>query len=445
MNLSIEMGVPVLTVFVQGLLSFFLPVFCLWYLSMWDIWREELSVRMRWEMPAIREKGFCSTHFFVVGVSFAFFALGFGFSAAGQFFSSNRALLAKAGGILMILFGLYQLGVLGKSSVMEKEHRLPLRMDRLAMNPLAAFALGFGFSFAWTPCVGPALAGVLLMVSSAGSQADGFLLIGIYTLGFVLPFLAVGLFTGSVLNFFRRHGRIIRYTVRIGGVLLILMGVMTLTGWMNGVTGYLSQMSGGSRAGTESAEEQQTLQEDEAQGEVPKENGGRGSDSGTVSGQEEGERTIVPAPEITLTDQYGNEHTLSDYKGKTVFLNFWATWCGPCKQEMPDIQRLYEEYGSNEEDLVVLGVANPSTETYRGNDMSTGEVTVFLEENGYNYPVLMDTTGDIFRVYGVTAFPTTFMIDAEGNIYGYVTGSLTADMLESIVTQTMESNPKPEE
>lgn len=68
---------------------------------------------------------------------------------------------------------------------------------------------------------------------------------------------------------------------------------------------------------------------------------------------------MVPAPDFTLTDQYGQSHTLSDYQGKTVFLNFWATWCGPCKMEMPDIQALYEDWDENAGELVVLGVAGP--------------------------------------------------------------------------------------
>lgn len=104
--------------------------------------------------------------------------------------------------MLIILFGLYQLGVF-RSRALSTERRLPIRLDRLSMNPAVAFLFGFTFSFAWTPCVGPALGSVLIMATSAGSSAQGFLLIGVYTLGFVLPFLAVGLFTGSLLDFFK--------------------------------------------------------------------------------------------------------------------------------------------------------------------------------------------------------------------------------------------------
>jgi len=93
------------------------------------------------------------------------------------------------------------------------------------MTPAVALVMGFTFSFAWTPCVGPTLSSVLLMASSAESSAAGFLLIGVYTLGFVLPFLAVGLFTGTVLDFFKSHQNVVRYTVKIGAVLLIVMAV----------------------------------------------------------------------------------------------------------------------------------------------------------------------------------------------------------------------------
>ena len=173
-----------------------------------------------------------NTLFFVIGISFAFFLLGLGFTAAGRFFNSHRLLFARIGGILIILFGLYQLGIFGSSRLLSRERRLPLRLDRFAMNPLLALVFGFTFSFAWTPCVGPALASVLLMATSANSSAAGFALIGVYTLGFVIPFLAVGLFAGTLLTFLKNHQRIVRYTVKAGGVLMILMGIMMLTGWI---------------------------------------------------------------------------------------------------------------------------------------------------------------------------------------------------------------------
>ena len=425
MGFQLETGIPVLTVFVQGLLSFFspcvLPLVPLYvsYLA-GGAKRVEADGTIRYPRKTV----LINTIFFVVGVSFAFFLLGFGFTALGRFFSSNQTWFARISGIIMILFGLYQFGFFGHSGALEREHRLPFRLDRWAMGPVTALVLGFTFSFAWTPCVGPTLGSVLLMASSSGSAGKGFALIGVYTLGFVLPFLAVGLFTGTVLDFFKKHQKVVRYTVKIGAALLILMGIMTITGFMNGITSYLSSAAGEVGGGTETQESlppaQSTTPEPEA--------------SPAAS-----ERPEIPAPDFTLVDQYGEEHTLSDYTGKTVFLNFWATWCGPCQREMPEVQALYETYGENGEDLIVLGVANPKSDDYPYNqDVSQEEIEQFLEDNGYTFPVVMDVTGEVFYNYGIQAFPTTFMIGADGNVFGYVPGALTGDMMESIVRQTME-------
>ena len=100
---------------------------------------------------------------------------------------------------------------------------------------------------------------------------------------------------------------------------------------------------------------------------------------------------------------------------------------------------MYEKYGENEGDLIVLGVANPKTDEMPNNqDGTVEEVTDYLEENGLTFPVVMDTTGELFYWYGISAFPTTFMIDTDGNVYGYVTGQLTLDMMRSIIQQTID-------
>ena len=234
--------------FVQGLLSFFSPCVLplvplyLGYLSggigsgtgAADRGQDTGSVKGE------KLRLFLRVLFFTLGISGAFFVLGLGASAAGSFFGEHRMLFARIGGVLIILFGLYQLGVFGSSKVLGGEHRITLRLEKMTMSPVTALIMGFTFSFAWTPCVGPALTSVLLMAGSAQTEALGFLLIGVYTLGFILPFLAAGIFTAQLLGFFRRHMKAVRYTVRIGGVLMILMGALMFTGKMNDITGYLS-------------------------------------------------------------------------------------------------------------------------------------------------------------------------------------------------------------
>ena len=446
MGFSIEAGVSVLTVFLQGLLSFFSP--CV--LPLVPLYLGYLSGGIKGEVEeadagaaAAKAKLFLRVLCFTLGISGAFFVLGLGASAAGSFFGEHRMLFARIGGVLIILFGLYQLGLFGSSRVLGEEHRLPFRLEKMTMSPLTALIMGFTFSFAWTPCVGPALTSVLLMAGSAQNSGLGFLLIGVYTLGFILPFLAAGIFTAQLLGFFRRHMKVVRYTVKAGGVLMILMGALMFTGKMNDITGYLSAVQ------TETAQEDPDRENAGDAAEEPSDTDGSadGTTGSTADGtaddeddKEEEERALTPAPlaDLELTDQYGNVHRLDDYKGRVVFLNFWATWCGPCRNEMPDIQKLYEEYSAQGEDaeVVILGVAGPGI----GQEGSADEIASFMEENGYTYTVLMDESGEMFSQYGISAFPTTFMIDKDGNVYGYVPGQMTEDIMRSIIDQTLEGS-----
>ncbi|MBQ2453473.1 MAG: redoxin domain-containing protein [Lachnospiraceae bacterium] len=463
-------GLSVITVLIQGFLSFFSP--CV--LPLLPLYIGYLSGgagdRSAEDGSGISRKTvLLNTVFFVVGISFSFFILGLGMRAIGRFFSGNQLLFSRVGGIIVILFGLYQLGIFGKSAALMTEKRLPVRFDRMAMSPLTALIMGFVFSFAWTPCVSPTLSSVLIMAASEKDSTAGFALIGVYTFGFALPFILAGIFTTSILNFFGRHKGFVKYTSKISGVLLIVMGVLMLTGSMNSITGFLSRMSGSSESNVaaEQAETAEIEEEDvekdtteavegateeettEASEEVTQDREGNDADQDEGAteereeaeeekeeGEEEEEETeddLPPAPDITLTDQYGNTHTLSDYKGKVVFLNFWATWCPPCRKEMPYIQEIYEETMENDDtDLVILSVAAPN----QGRETSEKGIRSFLDENGYTYPVLMDYDGEVSDAYYIRSYPTTFMIDTRGNIYGYVPGAMTKEIMEEIIRQT---------
>lgn len=441
MGFSLDVSVPVMTVFFQGLLSFFspcvLPLLPLYigYLSGGTAKRGEDGV-VRYN----RKKVFFHTLFFVLGVSFAFFALGLGVSALGRFFKENQLLFARIGGGIVILFGVYELGIFGKAAVFERERRLPFRLNMLVMSPVSAFLLGFTFSFAWTPCVGPALASVLLMAASSGTRTAGFLLIGVYTLGFVLPFLAVGAFTTTLLGLFKKHGNVVQYTVKAGAVLMIFMGIFMFTGQINSMTGYLGTVTeknegrkDASKAGSESVNVRETDMAKTEEAAAVYENN-KTEAAQTEESRTETEAPKIPAIDFTLKDQYGNQHTFSDYKGKTVFLNFWATWCPPCRAEMPEIQRLYEEYQeAGDDSLVILGIAAPGY----GREGTEEEICQFLEENGYTYPVVLDTEASVFTAYGVYSYPTTFMIDTDGNVFGYITGQLSREIMQSIIEQTV--------
>ncbi|MBC8545992.1 redoxin domain-containing protein [Clostridiaceae bacterium NSJ-31] len=420
-------------VFLEGLVSFFSP--CV--LPLIPIYVSYLAGNAKRTEPDgtisyERKKVFFHTVFFVLGISFAFFVLGLSFSALGSFFNQYKNVFSRVGGIIILLLGLYQVGFL-KLKSLDQEHRLPFRLKLQNMNPLVAFVMGFTFSFAWTPCVGPALSSVLVLASTAKNALTGNMLVLIYTIGFVLPFLALGLFTTQVLNFIKRKQKILQYAIKVGGILLILVGIMTFTGWMNGITGYLNSFSGEATASSSISEG------DGSSSEGLSSTSSQPESSSQVESSSQQER--MAAFDFTLTDQNGDTHTLSDYKGKVVFLNFWATWCPPCLQEMPHIQELYEEYDENTGDVIFLGVSSPkSDKNPYVQEKTSDEVKTFLAEHEYTFPVVFDIDGAVFEDYLIRSLPTTFMIDTDGNIYGYVPGGLTKEMMVNIINQTQEDS-----
>lgn len=410
---DLSVSVSLVTVFVQGILSFFSP--CV--LPLLPLYLGYLSGSMGDAQGAqtSRVKTLVNTLFFVIGISAAFFLLALGMTALGQALHQYQKIIIQVGGILIIAFGLFQLGVF-RPMALEQDRRIRFPLQKLAMSPLVALVFGFTFSFAWTPCVGPALASVLLMAGSADTALQGFALIGLYTLGFVLPFLAVALFAGGLLKLFQKHRNVVRYTVKVGGALLVVIGLLMVTGWMDTLSGSLA---GSDPQATPTV---QVTQQPAA------------TDTPEATDNPQASRAPVPALDFTLTDQFGNTHTLDQYKGKTILLNFWATWCGPCRSEMPDLQAVYEDYGNNEKDLVVLGVAAPNL----GQEGSVEDITAFLEENGYTYPTLMNEDASLFYSYGISSFPTTFMIDKNGNVYGYIMGAQSREVFDDIIQQTMD-------
>lgn len=195
-----------------------------------------------------------------------------------------------------------------------------------------------------------------------------------------------------------------------------------------------SKTKAASDAGTKDAAKAETASAAGTEDAANADTGGKESGADSTQGEAADKETAMPAVDFTLTDQYGNTHTLSDYKGSVVFLNFWATWCPPCRAEMPDIQKLYEEYEAAEDDsVVILGVAAPGL----GGEKDIAGITEFLSDNGYTYPVVMDETGDLFMQYYVFSYPTTYMIDREGNVFGYLTGSMPESTMRDVIEQTL--------
>ena len=130
----------------------------------------------------------------------------------------------------------------------------------------------------------------------------------------------------------------------------------------------------------------------------------------------------VKAPDFTVYTADGTAVKLSDFEGRPVVLNFWASWCPPCKSEMPDFDTAYKEHGENIEFLIVN-----LTDGGRETQESASE---YIESHGYSFPVYYDTTLEAAYTYGVYSIPTTYFIDAQGNFTAYGTGALTMDSIQ---------------
>ncbi|MCD7033318.1 thiol-disulfide oxidoreductase ResA [Metabacillus sp. GX 13764] len=130
------------------------------------------------------------------------------------------------------------------------------------------------------------------------------------------------------------------------------------------------------------------------------------------------------APDFMLTDMNGKTHQLSDYKGKGVFLNFWGTWCEPCKREMPYLDRQYEHYRS--QGVEVLSV-----------NISESNITVqnFIDQYQLSFPVMIDKDRQVLDAYGVNPLPTSFLIDKTGKVVKVYSGQLTERMTAQFMEQ----------
>ncbi len=377
-----------IALFLEGLLSFFSP--CVLPLVPLYIGYLTSDLKVNEKQSKLRIETMIRTFFFVLGISTVFFLVGLGSSALRVFFTKHSIIFTLVGGFLLILFGLFSLGVI-EVPLLQKEYRL-VSFKSQKNKYLNAYLLGFFFSFAWSPCIGPLLASALVKSASAATASIGWLYIGAYTLGFIVVFILVGLFTEEVLVILKKHNNIVRYTKIIGGVVVLGMGIYML------YTGFQS---------IEALE--------------------KSSDTVISETQSDENLTDIEKYSFTLKDSDDNEVTLSDYKGKTVILNFFATWCTYCKQELPTLEEIHQ----TRDDVVVLLVAAPNV----GNEGDQEYIENFMKENGYTMTVLYDESSQVVNAYNVTGLPTSFFFKEDGNVLGYAPGYVEESTLNEILEQ----------
>lgn len=371
-----------IVVFLEGIFSFLSP--CV--LPILPVYLAVLSKSVNEDTMRKRSVLIRNTILFILGISTAFFILGTGISVFRVFLNTYMKWILIVGGLMIVGLGLFSIGDL-KIPFLQRERRFHYQIKE--MRPWTAYLLGFTFSFGWTPCIGPMLASVLVLASTRHA-VEGNILLLLYTAGFTVPFLLIALFSEKMINLLDKLKKHMGKIQKIGGFILIVMGLLMFT---KGITMPEYVQPSNEQQGSEKSQQ------------------------------------IPMAPDFTLVDQYGQEHTLSDYKGKVVFINFWATWCPPCKAELPDIEEIYREYGMNKEDVVILGMTFPNMDR----EKSKEEIIEFIEEEGYTFPTLFDESMELAYKYYISAFPTTFLINKDGTVEGYASGMLTKETMKEII------------
>ena len=375
--------IQILGIFLEGVISFFSPcVIPLIPLYMGYLATNAKEVDEKGNITYKKKIVLIYTLFFILGISMSFFILGLSFTGLGLFFKDNRKIFLEVGGILIVILGLFQLGIL-KVDFLNKEKKVKINFNPNKMTKKTAFLMGFLFSFAWTPCVGPALSSTLIMASTASTALIGNLFVLVYAIGFLLPFIVLGLFTTKVLNIIKRKQNILNYVVKIGALIIIIMGGFVF------YTGFTME----------------TVKDD--------------NNDNTIKASKVELGTPI---NFTLQDQFNKTHTLDDYIGKTIVLHFYAIDCFSCLDELPNIEKIYNDYNQNKDDVIILSIANTSRNPKK-------DIINFLKKNNYTFTSLM-AKNKLFNKYYVTTYPNTYIINADGNIAFTSFGSLSYDRLK---------------
>lgn len=361
-------------VFAAGLLSFFSP--CV--LPILPVYLGYLSGGT----TSTQEQGNTSlfkAFAFVAGLAASFFVLGFGAGALGGLI--NNSWFFMACGVIIIVFGLHQTGIISMP-LLEREKKLDL-----AFNPrkgiIGAFALGFLFSFGWTPCVGPILGTVLGISSQKGSALTGGGLLLVYAFGLSLPFVVLAFGSSHLLG---RIKDVYPHFPKIkiaGGLLIILMGC-----WM--IWGQITLL--------------------------------RAEQNAPVS---DVEMHPVPMQGLNVTPA-----SMDDFKGKAVYIKFWATWCPLCLAGLEDFAALAAEYAGSE-NIAAISVVTPGL----NGELSKEDFSTWAKAQNLTFPIYFDESGALTKKFGIRAYPTSVYLGKDGSL---VKQSIGGESNERVMSELVQ-------
>ncbi|MDR2480146.1 MAG: redoxin domain-containing protein [Treponema sp.] len=356
---------------------------------------------------------------FIFGFSAVFIALSIIFAATFSLMGGVSRWINLISGAVVIVLGLNI--IFDFFSFLNYEKRLHLTNKPKGFA--GAFLAGAAFGAGWTPCVGPVLGSILLLAAQNGGIPRSVMYLAFYSAGLGIPFLLASLFFNAFMKTsakLRRHLPLIR---RISGALLAVMGVLMVTGRYQALNALTARWQNNLLVKKAAA---QGRRETTAGGGAS--TGGTAADDGAVSAPNAVPAEVIDAfnaaglpvvkegialVDFTLPLFGGNNQTLSSLKGQVVFLNFWATWCGPCRMEMPSMEAVYQRLKDRGFTILAVNLGEQAD-----------AVSAFMREHGLTFPAALDTSGKTGMQYGAQAIPTTYIIDRRGLIVSRVVGSI---------------------
>jgi cytochrome c-type biogenesis protein len=340
---------------------------------------------------------------FNAGLSVIFLALGTTAGLVGASIISNPW-VRGIGGVIIILFGLQLIGLL-KISTLYKDTRF--FSNEKPRGPLGSFTLGIAFAAGWTPCIGPILGGILGLAAASGGWRSGLTLSAFYSAGLAIPFLATGLGINKFLSFYSKFRKHLHKVEVVSGVVLIAVGLLVMTGKSTLLTSswlakYLPNAEGWIKVNPTTS-----------------------PPTTTAAGG-----TFELAPEVQFQTLAGQQVTLGQLRGNVVLLNFWATYCIPCREEIPVLNAMQHELEPR--GLKVVGASLEDT--------VDGIQSYQKEVRRFEYQVLVG--GDDAKArFGGTVLPTTYLIDREGRIRQKIIGARDRAGWEAAVKPLLDEAP----
>jgi cytochrome c-type biogenesis protein len=342
---------------------------------------------------------------FNAGLSIIFLALGAAAGWIGAAVISNPW-VRIIGGLVIIAFGLQLMGVLKISALYRDTRRLSNEKPR---GPLGSLALGMAFAAGWTPCIGPILGGIIGLAATSGGWRSGLVLSAFYAAGLAVPFLLTGLGINQFLGFYAKFRRHLHKVEIASGVMLIAIGLLVAT---NKVARLSTLFARGPNLEAR-VQEWVASPPPPAPGAPPTADASR----------------FEPAPDVELKTLDGQPFRLSELRGRVVLLNFWATWCGPCRKEIPELNAMHR-------DLEARGFSVVGVSTYDSAD----QIKDFQKDLRQDYKLALGDA-DAQAKFAVSALPTTFIIDREGRIREKIIGERNRVAFERYVNPLLAETP----